>query len=145
MVATCQLNQWAMSFTQNKRNIIESIIEAKRLGATYRIGPELEISGYGCEDHFFELDTVRHSWQTLGEILKDRELTRDILCDFGMLVHHKNTLYNCRVNCLNQKILLIRPKMFLAGGNNYREARWFASWNKSEIEQFQLNDASSSR
>ena len=136
MLATCQLNQWAMSFTQNKRNIIESIREAKRLGATYRIGPELEISGYGCEDHFFELDTVRHSWQTLGEILKDHELTKDILCDFGMPVHHKNTLYNCRVHCLNQKIILIRPKMFLAGGNNYREARWFASWNKSEIEQF---------
>ena len=51
-----------MSFSHNKLNVINSIIEAKRLGATYRLGPELEICGYGCEDHFFELDTVRHSW-----------------------------------------------------------------------------------
>ena len=54
MVAVNQLNQWAMSFTHNKQNIIRSIREAKSLGAAYRLGPELEISGYGCEDHFFE-------------------------------------------------------------------------------------------
>ena len=128
MVATSQLNQWAMSFNHNKRNIIESLRQAKRAGAAYRVGPELEVSGYGCEDHFFELDTVRHSWDTINEILADRELTRDMLCDIGMAVHHKQTLYNCRVLALNQQILLIRPKLFLAGGNNYREGRWFTPW-----------------
>ena len=90
-----------MSFTHNKKNIIKSIREAKELGAAYRLGPELEVSGYGCEDHFFELDTVRHSWDTLAEILKDEDLTKDILVDIGMPVHFKNTLYNCRVICLN--------------------------------------------
>ena len=86
------------------------------------------MSGYGCEDHFFELDTVRHSWDTLEEILADKELTKDILCDIGMAAHFNNTLYNCRIICLNQRILLIRPKLFLAGGNNYREGRWFTPW-----------------
>ncbi len=51
-----------MSFVQNKRNIIKSLVESKRLGAAFRVGPELEICGYGCEDHFFEIDTVNHSW-----------------------------------------------------------------------------------
>ena len=50
-----------MSFQYNKNNIVNSILEAKKLGATFRVGLELEISGYGCEDHFFELDAVRHS------------------------------------------------------------------------------------
>ena len=27
-----------------------------------QVGPELEIPGYGCEDHFMEHDTVEHSW-----------------------------------------------------------------------------------
>jgi len=125
-----------MSFTHNKNNIIASIVEAKRLGATYRLGPELEVSGYGCEDHFFELDTVKHSWQTLSDILRDKELTQDILVDIGMPLHFKNTLYNCRVLCLNQRILLIRPKLYLAGGNNYREGRWFTPWNKIELESY---------
>ena len=94
------------------------------------MGPELEITGYGCEDHFFELDTVKHSWEMLADILKDRDLTHDLLCDIGMPVIHNNTLYNCRVFCLNQEIILIRPKLYMAGGNNYREDRWFAPWTK---------------
>jgi hypothetical protein len=31
-----------------------------------QVGPELEVCGYGCEDHFFELDTVSHSWEALA-------------------------------------------------------------------------------
>ena len=70
-LATCQLNQWAMSFLHNRDNIIKSIRQCRALGAAYRLGPELEIPGYGCEDHFFELDTVRHSWEMLADILRD--------------------------------------------------------------------------
>ena len=129
-----------MSFKHNKGNIIESIRQAKNLGAAYRVGPELEVSGYGCEDHFFELDTVRHSWDILAEILADKELTKDMLCDIGMPVHFKNTLYNCRMLCLNHKIILIRPKLFLAGGNNYREGRWFTPWSSPDLQSFQLEE-----
>lgn len=75
ILATCQLNQWAMSFTHNYKNIVTSIEQAKARGATFRVGPELEVCGYGCEDHFFELDTVKHSWQVLAEILKRKDLT----------------------------------------------------------------------
>jgi len=132
-----------MSFNHNKKNIVKSIQIAKDLGATYRLGPELEIPGYGCEDHFFELDTVNHSWQVLRDILADKNLTRDIICDIGMPVHFKNTLYNCRVICLNQKILLIRPKLHLASGNNYRESRWFTAWVRNggkACEEFHLSE-----
>lgn len=60
-MATCNLNQWAMDFDNNLQNIKESISRAKAAGATIRLGPELEITGYGCEDHFLERDTVTHS------------------------------------------------------------------------------------
>ena len=82
---------------------------------------ELEVTGYTCEDHFVELDTIRHSWKTMNDILADKELTKDILCDIGMPVIYRNTLYNCRIICLNQKILLIRPKLSMANGGNYFE------------------------
>lgn len=29
----------------------------------------MEIPGYGCEDHFLELDTIDHSWEVLGDII----------------------------------------------------------------------------
>ncbi|KAJ2579481.1 glutamine-dependent NAD(+) synthetase, partial [Coemansia sp. RSA 1836] len=46
-VATCALNQWALDFQGNYERIRESIVQAKEGGARLRIGPELEIPGYG--------------------------------------------------------------------------------------------------
>ena len=42
------------SMQGNMDRIIESIVVAKQRGATVRVGPELEIPGYGCLDHFLE-------------------------------------------------------------------------------------------
>ncbi|KAM9302411.1 glutamine-dependent NAD(+) synthetase isoform 1-T1 [Gastrophryne carolinensis] len=137
-LATCTLNQWALDFEGNLHRILQSIQVAKDKGARYRLGPELEICGYGCSDHFFESDTILHSFQVLAKLLES-PVTSDIICDVGMPVMHKNVRYNCRVIFLNKKILLIRPKMVMANEGNYRELRWFTPWNKQrEVEDYFL-------
>lgn len=130
ILATCNLNQWALDFDGNLSRIIESITIAKHAGARYRIGPELELSGYSCEDHYFEMDTFMHCEQSLAALLHG-ECTTGILCDIGCPILHNNVRYNCRVFCLDGKIVLIRPKCFLADDGNYREKRYFASWDIS--------------
>jgi NAD+ synthase (glutamine-hydrolysing) len=125
--------KWALDFDGNLHRILESIRIAKELHhATYRVGPELEISGYGCEDHFYEIDTYAHSWESLAHVLQS-PVTRDILCDIGIPTLHKGVRYNCRVYCLNGQILLIRPKLALADDGNYREARWFTAWQHHRV------------
>jgi len=137
-VAVCQLNQWALDFEGNKERIEESIAEAKAKGATFRCGPELEVSGYGCNDHFLEPDTFHHSCEMLSELIAN-PANRDILVDVGMPVLHKGVRYNCRVIFYNGKILLIRPKTDLAMDGNYREGRWFTAWKKVKVvERFML-------
>ena len=128
-LAACTLNQWALDFEGNLKRILQSINLARAHGATYRLGPELEIPGYGCNDHFLESDTLLHSFQVLSVLLKS-PVAKDIICDVGMPIMHRNVRYNCRVIFLNGKILLIRPKMTLANDANYREGRWFTKWNK---------------
>jgi hypothetical protein len=75
LISYSSLNQWAMDFQVthshpartfllklkvcvviqgNMERIIESIVVAKARGAAVRVGPELEIPGYGCLDHFLE-------------------------------------------------------------------------------------------
>ncbi|OWA53461.1 Glutamine-dependent NAD(+) synthetase [Hypsibius exemplaris] len=132
VLATCVLNQWAMDFTGNLERIRQSIKQAKEKGARFRVGPELEITGYGCSDHFLESDTTLHSWQVLAALLKD-PICEDIVCDLGMPVMHKDVVYNCRVTFLNKKILLVRPKMAMCDDGNYRETRWFMAWAKERI------------
>ncbi|KAI9092255.1 hypothetical protein K1719_027755 [Acacia pycnantha] len=137
-VATCNLNQWAMDFDCNAKHIKESIAQAKQAGAVIRLGPELEITGYGCEDHFLELDTVSHAWECLKDILLG-DWTDGILCSIGMPIIKGSERYNCQVLCLNRKIIMIRPKMCLANDGNYRELRWFTAWKrKDQLEEFQL-------
>ncbi|KAJ1922465.1 glutamine-dependent NAD(+) synthetase [Coemansia sp. S100] len=137
-VATCALNQWALDFQGNYERIRESIVQAKKGGARLRIGPELEIPGYGCQDHFLESDTTLHSWEVLARLLQDRSLD-GVLIDTGMPVLHRNCRYNCRVVILDGKIVLIRPKMHLANDGNYRELRWFAGWARpATVEDFVL-------
>ncbi|OWZ68719.1 NAD+ synthetase [Cryptococcus neoformans] len=137
-VATCQLRQWSLDFEGNCERILRSIAIAKSRGATLRVGPELEVPGYGCLDHFLEGDTMLHSWEVLAKILQSEE-AKDIVCDIGMPLEHKNNNYNCRVIIYNGKILLIRPKMWMANDGNYRELRHFTPWHKHrQVEKHSL-------
>ncbi|XP_055709599.1 glutamine-dependent NAD(+) synthetase isoform X2 [Phlebotomus papatasi] len=137
-VAVSTLNQWALDFQGNLSRILQSIVEAKEMGATYRTGPELEICGYSCEDHFLEPDTFLHSWEVLLELITST-FCQNILVDVGMPIQHRNVSYNCRVVFFNRKILLIRPKMQNCDDGCYRETRWFSMWKKAyTTEDFYL-------
>eukprot|EP01065_Artemidia_motanka_P021974 TRINITY_DN26185_c0_g1_i1.p1 TRINITY_DN26185_c0_g1~~TRINITY_DN26185_c0_g1_i1.p1 ORF type:complete len:727 (+),score=191.23 TRINITY_DN26185_c0_g1_i1:60-2240(+) len=139
VVATCNLNQWALDFSGNFKRIRESILRAKEAGATFRVGPELETTGYSCEDHFLESDTITHSWEVIQKLLSDPAgLTQGILVDVGAPVLHRNVRYNCRVFLLNGKVVLIRPKIYLANDGNYRETRFFAEWD--HVDTYRVED-----
>ncbi|CCC71471.1 hypothetical protein NCAS_0H01610 [Naumovozyma castellii] len=137
-LATCNLNQWALDFEGNRDRILESIKIAKERGAKLRVGPELEITGYGCLDHFMENDVCLHSWEMYAQIIKKEE-THGLILDIGMPVLHQNVRYNCRLLSLNGEILFIRPKIWLANDGNYREMRFFTPWMKpGVVEEFTL-------
>jgi NAD+ synthase (glutamine-hydrolysing) len=81
VLSTCSLNQLSLDFTGNLKRTLQSFETAKSHGSIYRLGPELEVSGYGCNDHFLEADTVLHCWQVLAEIIAT---VSDIIGDVGM-------------------------------------------------------------
>jgi len=141
-VAACNLNQWALDFDGNLSRTLQSCEEAKSAGASYRLGPELELCGYGCEDHFLELDTFEHCWQSLATLF-EKGATDGMLCDFGMPILFAGARYNCRILCQDKKILLIRPKTSLADQGNYREGRYFTAYQSRHTgkeEEFLLPD-----
>jgi NAD+ synthase (glutamine-hydrolysing) len=118
-----------------------SLLQAKSNGCSYRLGPELEVPGYGCEDHFLETDTVSHSWEVLVDLINSGH-TDGIVVDLGMPVLHNGVRYNCRVILLNRKVLHIRPKLHLADDGNYREGRYFTTWKRlGEVERYRYGPA----
>jgi len=127
-----------MDFEGNLRRVKESIARTRKASGRYRCGPELEITGYGCEDHFLEMDTFEHAWEALAELIVEG-FTDDLLVDVGMPVYHRGASFNCRVVCHNRKVVLIRPKQILADDGNYREPRWFRPWPANRaLESFIL-------
>ncbi|CAF3620920.1 unnamed protein product [Fusarium graminearum] len=140
-LATCSLNQWVLDWEGNLGRIRKSIILAKEAGATLRTGPELEITGYGCLDHFLEADVYDHSLESLLAILTDTEL-HGILIDVGLPLMHRGCRYNCRAIILDGKLLCLRPKIYLANDGNFRENRFFTPWNRPRyVEQYNLPPA----
>lgn len=108
------------------------------MGCMFRVGSELEIPGYSCNDHFNEYDTINHSWEMIIEIIKSGA-TRGIVVETGMPVLHHGNIYNCRIILFDDKVIAVRPKIILADGENYFETRWFGFWKeKAQISQFKL-------
>jgi NAD+ synthase (glutamine-hydrolysing) len=71
---------------------------------------------------FLEVDVIRHAWEMLSNILLD-ETCHGILIDVGMPIMHNGNRFNSRIIALNGKILLIRPKLFLANSGNCESNR----------------------
>jgi NAD+ synthase (glutamine-hydrolysing) len=62
-----------------------------------------------------------------------------ILIDVGLPVNHRNNRFNCRALLLNGKLLMLRPKLFLANDGNYREMRHFIPWQRTgHTEEYYL-------
>jgi NAD+ synthase (glutamine-hydrolysing) len=121
------INTVPLDFKRNYKHIMQSIQECIDLGCTIRIGSELEISGYGCGDHFAEYDTIYHSWDIIKDILKSG-ITEQIVCELGTPVLHKAALYNARVILYQTKVVAIRVKTIAADGDMYNETRFFSTW-----------------
>ena len=60
--------------------MIRHVLQAS--GAKYRLGPELELTGYGCEDHFLEADTTLHAWDSVASLLEG-DATDGMIVDIG--------------------------------------------------------------
>jgi NAD+ synthase (glutamine-hydrolysing) len=136
-VSVITLNQWAMDFIGNKKRIIKSVNKAKDNGGKIILLPELCTTGYSCQDHFYESETYMLSMNIVRDICNS-DLTNDIMLVLGIPVIYDGVKYNTMTFISNGKIILIRPKINLADDGNYREARWFTSWSKEGLEDFEL-------
>lgn len=137
-VAVCTLAQWALDFEGNRMRILESLRLAKKADCKYRLGPELEISGYGEKRHYqAKKSVVDQSWKSVAAILDTIQNDySSMLIDIGLPVLYKGKLYNCRLYILDRKLLALRPKVYLAEGEE-EFTRWPLE-KKAHLESFAL-------
>ncbi|CAG8523797.1 8594_t:CDS:10 [Acaulospora morrowiae] len=139
IVATCSLNQWALDFEGNLERILESIRVAKQKGATLRVEDTDASIIFLKEILIYIPGKCLEKYCSLRRPIIFCSISECKHSSIDLPVAHKSVRYNCRIIVLNGKILLIRPKMFLANDGNYRELRYFVPWSPSQyVEEYRL-------
>lgn len=110
----------------NKDKILEKMETAYSYGAGIIVFPELALTGYTCQDLFFQnalLDAVNHA---LGDIIGYTK-GHDGVVMLGAPVRISGQLYNGAYVIMKGAVCGISLKTFLPNYNEFYEKRWFSS------------------
>lgn len=126
-IATVAINQIPLDFENNCSNIIQAIVNAKNNGAKIICLPELCISGYGCEDAFYNQYVIKNAQKCLEKIALYAE---EVCVIVGCPKLEGSNLYNCAYVLFNREIVGCVKKQHLANDGIHYERRWFTPGEK---------------
>ena len=130
------LNQTPFDWKGNHRRILMALEEARQQGASIVCLPELCITGYGCEDAFFNPHLQESALRELFEIAPK---TRGLVVGIGLPVRHKGVLFNCTALLVDGKVRGFVPKKALAGDGVHYEPRWFKAWHADRVSEIEIS------
>lgn len=111
----------------NVKDICEKIAEADRAGCDLVIFPELAVTGYTCEDLFFQQTLLEAAANGLAEICRFTGAYPALTVAVGTPLVLAGQMYNCGVVMAGGKIRGIVPKTYLPNYKEFYERRWFSS------------------
>ncbi|MDE6148566.1 MAG: NAD(+) synthase [Ruminococcus sp.] len=127
-VAACTPKIKVADIDFNVKSIISQINECKNKGVKIAAFPELCVTGYTCQDLFFQdtlLDSAMCGLIDIANASKDY----DALIAVGLPVKAFGKIYNCAAVIQNGDILAFIPKTHLPNYNEFYEARHFAAYD----------------
>jgi len=136
-IAGSCLNQTPLAFSSNLKHILHAIEAAKADSVQVLCLPEMAISGYGCEDTFFNDYVLKSSLESLEKIV---EACVGITVSVGLPMEYENCLYNVVALIHDQEIMGFVAKQELAGDGIYYEPRWFKPWEENVIVAYEWKD-----
>lgn len=109
----------------NKNEIIALMTRAAESGVKVLVLPELCITGYTCQDLFFQPRLLDSALDALKEIASE-SAKFDMLTALGCPLRFGGKLYNCAVILKGGEILGVVPKKHLPNYNEFYEKRHFS-------------------
>jgi len=131
-VGSASINTTPLDFKSNEQLILDAINKARDNKIQFLCLPELVISGYGCEDEFLNLGTLRESEQILQNLIPH---TMGMTVAIGLAIYHEGSLYNGAAIVNDGKLAGINAKKFLPREGVHYEPRWFAPWPKGQVSE----------
>ena len=112
---------------KNTEDIWRKISEADGKNVDVMVFPELAMTGYTCEDLFFQDTLMNACMNGLQRIMDHSAGYPDITAVVGMPVLLEGQMYNCAAVISNGKLHGLIPKTYLPNYNEFYERRWFSS------------------
>lgn len=125
-VGCCSPKLEVANVSFNCEKILENINIAYKKGIQIIVFPELCITGYTCNDLFFQTTLQKSALQGLNYLINNTKNT-DITFIVGLPLTFDNQLFNCAAVIKSGKILGIVPKTYIPNQNEFYEQRWFSS------------------
>lgn len=113
----------------NGEQVREGMKKACEQGAKLLLFPELCLTGYTCNDLFFQgtlLESVKEELRKIKECSKEFKMVTVV----GAPLEFLGKLYNCAVFIYRGKVLGIVPKMYIPNYSEFYEARHFTRGDK---------------
>ena len=110
----------------NAAQTIHAVEEAAEQGVEVLCLPELGLTGYTCEDLFFQSVLQQGALDALDTVLKATAHTTVVFVA-GLPLAVRGKLYNCAAVCQSGRLLGLVPKTHLPSYNEFYEGRRFTA------------------
>ena len=126
-VAACTPEIQVADVDFNVDKIISQLEKCRKEGVKVAVFPELCITGYTCQDLFFQNALLDKAMEGVVKIAKTTA-DSDMLVAVGVPVRANGKLYNCAAVIQDGEVRAFIPKTHLPNYNEFYEARHFASY-----------------
>lgn len=126
-VAACTPEIQVADVDFNVDKIISQLEKCREEGVKVAVFPELCITGYTCQDLFFQNALLDKAMEGVVKIAKTTT-DSDMLVAVGVPVRANGKLYNCAAVIQDGEVRAFVPKTHLPNYNEFYEARHFAPY-----------------
>ena len=123
----------------NTEQILEKLRESRSYGPAVVAFPELAVTGYTCQDLFFQETLLRETGVGLSKILTETAEYPSVVI-VGAPLQIEGQLYNGAFVMMDGKLLGVTIKTFLPNYHEFYEKRWFTSADDLPVQQVYLSD-----
>ena len=112
---------------QNARRHCAILEKADAQKVDVLVFPELSLTGYTCQDLFFQDSLNDAALAGLGEILNCSRLHPDVVAVVGLPVRLGCRMFNCAAVLSGGMVHGLVPKTYIPNYHEFYEKRWFSS------------------
>ena len=123
---------------KNAEDICDYLRKADGQNVDLLVFPEMSLTGYTCQDLFFQ-DTLNEGvWAGLREILETSAACPRVTAVVGLPLRLGARMFNCAAVITRGRIQGIVPKTAIPNYNEFYEKRWFASGDALDVDSLDV-------